>query len=67
MIYLSIDTKTAVGDYCTMRSRLHLIVYFYTINYLQWSSENNLQSLDSYKAPYLNSNIDFRLRYDFTQ
>lgn len=27
---------------------------------------NNLQTLGSYKAPYLNSYKDFRLRFDFT-
>lgn len=45
---------------------LQLIVYFYTFNYLQWSSEIIYKTLESYKAPYLNSYIDFRLRYDFT-
>lgn len=27
---------------------------------------NNLQNTSIYKAPYLNSNNDFRLRFDFT-
>lgn len=71
---LSIDTNYANSHY-EQRSEiilqcaktLYLIVYFYILTMYSGVQRIIYKILESYKAPYLNSNIDFRLRYDFTR